>query len=271
MKLEVILGAYNDSDVLNVVLQGYMNQNDSDFSICIADDGSGPEIRKLVEKFSNLGLDIRHVWQEDDGFRKSIILNKAIATSQADRIIFSDGDCIPNPYFIHDHRVLAHPSKITAGPRVMLNKKLTDDLKNGSKEISYLYNTFKLLFLSLFKQLSKPEQIFRFPSLILPLTKKIKRIGPYGANMAISREALLKVNGFDEDYLGWGGEDTDLVIRLNMLGIKSDGYIGRAALYHMYHPSRAVDDGDKERATLKKNKEENRVLSCTNGLDKYLT
>lgn len=266
MKLEVILSAYNDRDVLNIVLQGYMQQQDSDFEICVADDGSGPAIRELVETYLNLGLNIRHVWHEDNGFRRSVILNKALATSQAERIVFSDSDCIPSPYFIQDHKALSHSDKITSGPRVMLKKKITNELKNGHKSISFLNNTVKLLFLSIIKQVSKPEQVFRIPTSLLSFAKRIKTIGPYGANMAVDRMALLKVNGFDEDYLGWGGEDTDLVMRLHMLGLKSDGYIGRAALYHMYHPTRTADDGNQELTNIKAKKEQNKTLFCMNGI-----
>ncbi len=65
MKCEVIMSAYNDPDVLNVTLEGFLKQSDQDFSVCIADDGSGPEVKQVAERFSDKGLNIRHVWHED--------------------------------------------------------------------------------------------------------------------------------------------------------------------------------------------------------------
>jgi glycosyltransferase involved in cell wall biosynthesis len=75
MRFEVIMSAYNDADVLALTLSGYLNQVDPDFDVCIADDGSGPEVKQLVEKFQQQGLRIRHIWHEDLGFCRTVILN----------------------------------------------------------------------------------------------------------------------------------------------------------------------------------------------------
>ncbi len=251
MTFEVLMSAYNDAHNLKPVFDGYLLQTDQDFSICIADDGSGQAVKQIITEYQKKGLKIRHIWHEDKGFRRSIILNKGIETSSADRIIFSDSDCIPSTFFIEDHRKMAKPDLITCGPRVLLRDTITKKIHDSELDISYLFNTPRLLFLSLLKEVAKPEQAFRFPNALYPLLKKMKKISPYGANMSVDRKSLLAVNGFNEDYLGWGGEDTDLIQRLFMKGNCYEGNVGRAVLYHLCHPIRVPHDGNPEFKKLK--------------------
>jgi glycosyltransferase involved in cell wall biosynthesis len=270
MRYEVIMSAYNDADVLELTLSGYLHQVDKTFEICIADDGSGPEVKRLVEQFQRLGLCIRHIWHEDHGFRKTIILNKAIASSKADRIIFTDGDCIPHPYFVADHKQAQQTKVLVTGPRVYLGAGLTQALKDGTAKVTEVNRTILLLWLSLRKQVTKIEQAIRYPMFILPFLKRIKRIWAYGANFSVDRHDLLMVNGFDEDFLGWGGEDIDLVRRLSLVGVTVKSELGRAVVYHLEHPVRLVDDGDRTLTLLKERKHNTNIAYCPNGLNKWL-
>ncbi|MCS6896358.1 MAG: glycosyltransferase, partial [Nitrospira sp.] len=96
MKTAVIVPTYNRPDALELVLHGYALQDDLDFEITIADDGSTEDTRILIERLrEQMPFQIRHVWQEDKGFRLAAIRNRAVAVTQADYIIFTDGDCIP--------------------------------------------------------------------------------------------------------------------------------------------------------------------------------
>jgi glycosyltransferase involved in cell wall biosynthesis len=270
MRYEVIMSAYNDVEVLELTLSGYLNQVDRDFYICIADDGSGVEVKQLVEKFRQRGLRIRHIWHEDLGFRRTVILNKAVATSSAERVIFTDSDCIPNPLFVADHKAVARPKSMVTGPRVYLGADITAALKSGEASISELNNTALLFWLSIRKQLSKIEQALRYPAFLLPLLRKVKSVWPYGANFAVDRQDLLLVNGFDEDFLGWGGEDIDLYHRLSLVGVKPVSELGRAVIYHLDHPIREADDGDEELTQLKQQKHNTSTAYCANGMNKWL-
>ncbi|WP_339373652.1 MULTISPECIES: glycosyltransferase [unclassified Vibrio] len=270
MQYEVIMSAYNDANVIEITLNGFMYQSDKRFSICIADDGSGPEVLVIVNKYRDKGMNIRHVWHEDQGFRKTIILNKAIASSKADRLIFVDSDSIPHKHFIADHKTHYQARLITTGPRVYLRQVITNKLKQDKWIIRDLENNFRLLWLSLFKQTKKAEMAFYFPEGLLPLLNKFKSVWPYGANMAVDRQDLLDINGFDEDFLGWGGEDIDLIRRLQLNGVNYFGCVGRAIIYHLEHPIRIPDDGDVTMAERKRVKLNSSVSYINNGLDKWL-
>ena len=99
MKTAVIITTYNRPDVLQAVLEGYAAQDNDNFELLVADDGSAPPTRRPVEDFAtHARFPVRHIWQEDRGFRAAAARNRALAATLADYIVFSDGDCIPPPF-----------------------------------------------------------------------------------------------------------------------------------------------------------------------------
>ena len=108
MFASVIFTTYNHPGWLEKTLWGFSAQSWRDFEIIVADDGSGPETRAVVESMQRqIDIPIRHIWQEDDGFQKCRVLNKAIVASRGEYLIFTDGDCIPHPDFVRNHVELA--------------------------------------------------------------------------------------------------------------------------------------------------------------------
>lgn len=261
-KIEVIMAAYNQVENTRLVLDGYLNQTKKDFSICIADDGSGPEIKKLVDEYLVLGLNIRHVWHEDKGFRRARIINKAINSSKAEYIVLTDNDCIPSKYFIKDYCEVLNNSTLFLGRRVDLCLSLTDKIKSRALSLNRLESPVFLLLQSMKKGLKRPEMAIRFPKWICSIWNRKPRKA-LGANMAVARDALLSVNGFDNDFEGYGFEECDLERRLNLSGIKSQTVLGRCALFHLYHPEKSESNDAVQMFKRKAN--EGRVV-CLNGI-----
>ena len=232
--IEVIMPAYNNPDVMRLCLEGLLRQGDRSFTIAVADDGSGPEILQLVETFRDRGLSIRHLWHEDDGFRKAIIINRAIGSSDADYIVFTDNDCIPQSSFIADHRRAARRGSYMAGRRVNLGAELTEEFKGGKWPVSVLDSRWWLLRQASAGRLRHAEFGMRLPWPLAMLWSS-KQIGLLGANMGIWREDLLRVNGFDNDIPGGRGEEVDLEWRLRASGVKPGTLLGRAGVAHLYH------------------------------------
>ncbi|NND80648.1 MAG: glycosyltransferase, partial [Maribacter sp.] len=99
--VSVIISTYNKPKWLEKVLWGFNCQTYKDFEVIIADDGSGPETKELIDMMrGKVGYRIDHVWQEDEGFQKCRILNLAILACTTDYIIMTDGDCIPREDFV---------------------------------------------------------------------------------------------------------------------------------------------------------------------------
>ena len=108
MKISVIVATYNRIDALDFVLQSLETQTDSNFEILIADDGSKSDTKNFIEAFKlKSKLQIKHVWQEDLGFRLALIRNLASAQASGEYFIFLDGDCVVQPDFVAQHRQLA--------------------------------------------------------------------------------------------------------------------------------------------------------------------
>ena len=186
MKIEVIMAAYNNVRDMKLVLEGYRTQIDSDFSICIADDGSRPAVASLVTVYKELGLNIRHIWQEDKGFRRGEILNKAIASSVAEYIILTDNDCIPSKFFISDYRESFTPETFILGRRIDLNELVSNKIRKNKISISVLDSTIWLLLNFVVGNLKRPARGMRLPLFVCKLWSK-KGGGALGANMGVEK------------------------------------------------------------------------------------
>src|SRR5664280_2768383 len=215
MKIAVIVTTYNRPDALALALEGYLSQKDKDFELMVADDGSTIETEKIITYYQKKNLiNIRHVWQEDKGFRDAAIRNRAIAETSADYVIFSDGDCVPLPDFVGQHKYLAEKNWFVAGSRILLSSVFT---LNVLKEQIPVYNWGMNQWITarIKKDINRLS-----PFISLPISNLLRKVTPNSwngvmtCNMAVSRKDLIKVNGFNEDYVGWGLEDSDLVIRL---------------------------------------------------------
>ncbi|USE00348.1 glycosyltransferase [Vibrio sp. SCSIO 43133] len=264
--IEVIMAAYNNVKDMKLVLDGYLRQTDSAFNVCIADDGSTREVADLARLYTNLGLSIRHIWQEDNGFRRAEIVNKAVASSEASQIILTDNDCIPSRHFIGDYKKVFSegPDKIILGRRVDMYDGSSALLRSGAVSFESLENPFWLLSQAAKKGLKRPEMAIRFPEWICNIWNKKKR-GAIGANMGMPKEALMKVNGFDADFQGYGMEETDLLRRLNAAGYQNRTVLGRCALYHLYHIEKMQS---QEACVMYEKKKALSNIVCTNGIIK---
>ncbi|MGR5128415.1 glycosyltransferase [Photobacterium swingsii] len=261
--IEVIMAAYNNIQDMKLVLDGYLQQTVSNFSLCIADDGSRPAVKALVDIYKELGLNIRHLWHEDKGYRRAKIINKAISSSNAEFIILTDNDCIPSRYFMADYMLELEHDKVIIGRRVDLYLPVSNALRQNKLSLKELENPIWLIYQSFIKGLKRPEMGIRVPSFIYKQWNKKTREA-IGANMAVSRTALLKVNGFDNDFQGYGFEETDLMWRLHKSGLTSKCVLGRCALYHLYHP---VKQESNESLQLIESKKNAGIVYCKNGIN----
>jgi glycosyltransferase involved in cell wall biosynthesis len=230
MKTTVIVSTYNRPDALENVLAGLRCQTRTAAEVIVADDGSGPDTGQVVTAAAKKSpFPLIHVWQEDRGFRLARIRNKAILRAGGDYIILLDGDCIPNRHFVNDHIQLAGHGFFFQGKRVLVGRRRAADFSPADANSSWQ------LMPDLFRrQISNAHHLMRLPW--LPAGKSKRLSGVRGCNMGFFRQDLIAVNGFNEDFTGWGREDQELVARLYRYGLKRKNHSFMAICFHLWHP-----------------------------------
>ena len=246
MRVALILTTYNWPHALELVLHGYAVQRHRDFHVIVADDGSGPETRALIERMrADTGMRIEHVWHEDDGFRKSEILNRAIVAADADYLVFSDGDTIPERDFIGTHVRFAERGRFLAGGYVKLNRKVSERI--GVEDVrSGRATSIAWLVAHGFLPPAKPLRWAPDPAGAL-----LDRWTPtparwHGNNASTFRDHLIEVNGFDME-MGYGGQDAALGDRLENLGVRPKRIRHRCVAVHLWHDRPWRDPAGKQR------------------------
>lgn len=270
MHIVLIITTYNRPDALAAVLEGCLIQTDPDFAVIIADDGSRAETTELIATYqARAKFSIKHVWQEDDGFRAAAIRNRALAACHADYVIFIDGDCVPPPEFVASHRQLAERGWFLSGNRLMLTQGFSKQVLHDKLPI-HQWSRFEWLKARLRGDIERLLPLFRMRG----ASRFRKQLparwqGAKTCNLSAWRDDLLRVNGLDESYTGWGLEDSDLVIRLIRAGVKSKSARFSVPVFHLWHR-------ENDRSNLAENNRrlqevlQAKHIRAVQGVDQYL-
>ncbi|MDC1387021.1 glycosyltransferase family 2 protein [Candidatus Thioglobus sp.] len=261
MRISLIITTYNRPEALLLVLLSIESQESQPYEVIIANDGSELPTQNLIEEFMlKTNLKIIHSFQEDFGFRAAESRNKAISSASGDYIVLIDGDMILHPEFIGDHLRNAQCGYFIQGSRVLITKMKTREVIKSKKL------AFNLFTPGLSNRLNSIHS--QFLSKIFSI-KKNHLIGIRTCNMSFFREDCLKVNGFNNDFIGWGREDSEFVVRLFNKGFKRKTVKFSAIQYHLWH-------SDEARESLLKNNQllqhaiEEKPEWCENGICKFL-
>ena len=231
MKASLLITFYNNLSELDLILKRVMLLG-FDIEIIIADDGSTIRSNEIFTKYRKNGLKIKHIWQPDRGFRASKIRNLAVLCSNYEYLIFIDADCIPDENFVSMHTKFAKKGFFLSGTRVLLSDKLKKYFFNNPY---FKINFLNCFFFFLFGHTNK--LLYKLPfniSLINPLRKKNwKKVQT--CNLSLYKSDFTKIGGFDESYVGWGLEDSDLIVRLINSGVYNKKIVRGAVVFHLWH------------------------------------
>jgi glycosyltransferase involved in cell wall biosynthesis len=260
MKVSLIITTYNRPDALRLVLQSALKQELLPDDIVIADDGSSSTTRDVIEELRKESpVPILHAWQEDRGFRAAMARNRAIAMSSGEYLILIDGDMILHPLFIRDHLDMAEQSCFVQGSRVLLTPEATRRALKTSKISFSFFSPF----------IRNRKNALRSRLLSHLFTRKSSSLkGIRTCNFALFRDDLLSINGFDNRFVGWGREDSELAARLLNKGVMKKNVKFTAIAYHLYHRER-------ERASLEENDRRlsktinTQRIKCSDGIERF--
>jgi glycosyltransferase involved in cell wall biosynthesis len=242
--IALIVSTYNQPAHLDKCLLALQKQDHDDFNILIADDGSAAETREVIDRHrAAFRHGLTHLWQEDQGFRKTRILNQAILETTAEYLVFMDGDCLAHPQFVQQHVANARAGSYLNGAMIRLNEQLTVTTNNELIESGEVFDTAWL-------RRTGGRWNRRFLKLSLPfgLRKWLNRVSPtqlywLGANSSCFRSDALTVNGFDNRFT-YGFEDGDFGNRLENFGLTARTVRWTANVLHLDH-GRPYSDPDE--------------------------
>lgn len=270
MKVSVIFTTYNSPEWLKKVLIGFFNQSYQGFEIIIADDGSRPETRDLIEilKVSS-PVPIQHIWQEDDGFQKCRIMNKAIAAAKGDYIIFTDGDCIPRRDFVAQHVQLSEHNTYLSGGYFKLPMDISlaiteDDIVNQRPFDPNWLVAQGMKKTHKFMKLTAKGKWADFLNWLSPTRKTWN-----GHNASCYKKDILAVNGFEE-RMQYGGEDCEFGDRLTNHGLKAKRIRYSAVCVHLDHKRGYVTpEMLAKNWAIRKETQKKKSVKAKLGLDQY--
>lgn len=254
--VSLIISTYNWPQALNLCLKSVTPQTHMPNEIIIADDGSGFVTKELIDSLRDqFDIPLIHVWHEDNGFRKSLILNKAIKEVSSQYIVQIDGDVILDENFIKDHLSVAEKGVFVRGTRAHLKKEILPEIfKEERIQFSY-YN----------KGIKNRFNAFRMPAFAWLFTKKKScSRSVRGCNIAFWKHDFITVNGYSNDLQGWGHEDEELAARMVHSGILRKGLKFKAIQYHISHNVSPRPHYNKHTLSLRKTLE-GRLKRCRNG------
>ncbi|MBS7319972.1 MAG: glycosyltransferase family 2 protein [Myroides sp.] len=261
MKIALLISTYNWPEALELIFKSINEQTVLPDEVLIADDGSTEETKKLIDDFTQKStFKVIHVWHEDQGFRKAIVLNKAVAQSSCEYIIQIDGDCIMHPDFIADHKKNAKKGLYLYGTRATITKNALPRIFNQKQTKFHFFSKdlkkrTRTIHSNLLSELYKPHQYF---------SDNFR-----GCNVSFWRSDFIKINGYNEVFEGWGREDSDLVIRMGNMGIWAKRLRYAGIVYHIYHKENPRDQL-KENDLLQHKSIQEKIIRTEKGISQYL-
>lgn len=260
--VSLVVTTYNWPQALALVLASARLQTRLPDEVIVADDGSGPGTRQLVcEAAAGFPVPLRHVWQQDEGFRAARSRNLAITAARGEYVLLLDGDMVLHPRFVADHLAAARRGTFVQGSRVLVEEDFSARMlaqpglrpacvSGGVKRRRHTLRVPPLSWLYMRVRGDRPRMVKT-------------------CNQGWWRDDLLALNGFDERMHGWGREDEELALRAWHAGIACRQLRLAGLAFHLHHPERHQDGASANDGYLEQTRTSH-ATRCESGISAHL-
>lgn len=237
IKVSVIVPVYNRLEHLRALFICLLNQRVQPYELVITDDGSSEKVLDFIgDLLDKAKFKVKHIYQEDKGFRKTRALNNGVRESEGDYLVFCDQDLIFPEDYIEKMIKSARKNEYLMGRAHNTTEEEKKEILS-KQEVGLDYSfTKEIIPEQYFKDMDWQYKTDRKRRILQRLFLNKRGIRLAGMSYGLFKEDYLKVNGYDEKYQGWGYEDDDFGNRLCIAGVKSRELLTDLIQLHLYHP-----------------------------------
>ncbi len=231
--ISLVVNTFRKPGHLALVLESIARQEGvaGRFEVIVSDDGSADTTQGVVESFAaRVPFPVAFTTLPHDGFRLARTRNRGARLATGRAILFLDGDCV----LPGDH-VAAHLERLAPGRALIGHCARLDEAASRSLDPADLgpATIRRVVPRSERAALAARHRKATWHASIRHPTKP--RLA--GGNCSMWREDFVRVNGFDERFVGWGQEDDDLGLRLRASGVHLESILDRTWTLHAWHPT----------------------------------
>lgn len=266
-EISIVVCTYRRPENLRRVLASIAGQQgvEGRFEIVVADDGSDDETPQVVEQFRRTArFPVRFITHKHQGFCPGRCRNEGVAAAEADYLLLLDGDCMIPPDHLRIHLEKRERGVVWLGDHVKLEQPESAGI---TVEMAYAgdYQARRSrLVASRMRRKALKASWYK-------LTGNLTKPRLTSNNVGIWRQDYLRVNGFDENYVGWGCEDDDMGLRLRRAQVRLESILWWTWAYHLWHPpASSVPLRWKEGPNVAYFSRGFHLVRCGNGVEKRL-
>jgi glycosyltransferase involved in cell wall biosynthesis len=265
-EIALCVATYQRPRNLALVLESIAAQRgvDGKMEVVVTDDGSTDNTPQVVEAFRRRAdFPVQFITHPHITFQLARCRNEAVAAAHSPYILILDGDCMLPPHHVATHLARRRRGVAICGDAGRLDRATServseDSIRRGefsglltTKERARLWGLgFKARLYNFLRHPRKPDRL-------------------NGGDFSIWREDYERVNGFDENFCGWGWEDYDMGRRLRRAGVRLNSVLHWTCSYHLWHPvdaTRPADHRNSRNADYRRRTW--KLARCRNGLVK---
>jgi len=257
---------------LDVVLASVARQSRRPEAVIVSVDGDDPAIGQVIERCArDFDLSVSWVRRAHHGeARLCQVRNNGVRHLIGDlgvrdaRLVVIDGDTILSDTLIEDHARLGAGVDILCPYRVNVSKERSAEITpegvfRGEQTLEPTPEDWKQL-KKRDRRYRRHERLRRFA--LVPRHKPKMLGGHFSVPLGLYR----RLNGFDEEYVGWGLEDDDFTVRADKVGATRRIAVLEIMAYHLWHETRRVGR-IKELPNAKRFYRRRAPVRCVHGLE----